>query len=75
MRREVEGRWPVVGLEPLISMAQIPALCGYSRASVYRLIAQGRFPRPLRLGPGRIAFLAEDLRKWRADPTNYRAAE
>jgi prophage regulatory protein len=36
----------------------------YCRAHLYRLIKAGKFPRPVRLSPGRVAFRQTDLREW-----------
>ena len=37
---------------------------GLSRASVYKYMALGLFPRQRHIGPGRIAWRASDIRKW-----------
>ena len=37
---------------------------GLSRASVYKYMALGLFPRQRRIGPGRIAWRASDTRNW-----------
>jgi predicted DNA-binding transcriptional regulator AlpA len=37
---------------------------GLSRASVYNYIAQGLFPRQRRIGPGRVAWRATEVRTW-----------
>lgn len=33
----------------------------YSRAHLYRLIKAGKFPRPVRLGEARVAFVREQI--------------
>ena len=37
---------------------------GLSRASVYKYMALGLFPRQRHLGPGRVAWRASDVRTW-----------
>ena len=37
---------------------------GLSRATVYKYMALGLFPRQRHLGPGRIAWRASDMRNW-----------
>ena len=37
---------------------------GLSRATVYKYIAMGLFPRQRQLGPGRVAWRASDVRAW-----------
>lgn len=35
-----------------------------SKPTIYRLIAEGRFPRPVGLTPGTSAWLASEVREW-----------
>ena len=51
---------------PLLTVAQVVAKTTYSRASLYRLLAEKKFPAPLRLGANRIAFVAEEIDRWLA---------
>lgn len=37
---------------------------GLSRATVYKYMALGLFPRQRHLGPGRVAWRASDVRTW-----------
>lgn len=37
---------------------------GLSRASIYKYIELGLFPRQRHLGPGRVAWRASDVRTW-----------
>lgn len=37
---------------------------GFSRSAMRRAIAEGNFPRPIRLGRRAIAWVDEDLDKW-----------
>ena len=48
----------------LLSMAKVVERTTYSRPSIYRLIAQGRFPAPLKLGGTKIAFREEEIINW-----------
>jgi predicted DNA-binding transcriptional regulator AlpA len=50
--------------QQLLSMRQVTALTTYSRASIYRLVADGRFPRPLKLGQTKIAFREVEVVDW-----------
>ena len=36
----------------------------FSRQHRHRLIRQGRFPRPLKLGESKIAWLASEIHEW-----------
>lgn len=46
------------------SIKIVQAKTGLSRASVYKYVEQGLFPRQRRLGPGRVAWRASDVRAW-----------
>jgi predicted DNA-binding transcriptional regulator AlpA len=48
----------------LLSMRQVTALTTYSRPSIYRLVAAGQFPRPLKLGQTKIAFREFEVLDW-----------
>ena len=48
----------------LVSMAAVVARTTYSRPSIYRLIAEGRFPVPLKLGRTKIAFIEDEIAAW-----------
>jgi prophage regulatory protein len=37
---------------------------GLHRMTIYRLMKIGRFPRPMKIGIRKIAWLEEDLREW-----------
>jgi prophage regulatory protein len=36
----------------------------YHRATIYRKIADGSFPKPIRLGEARIAFVESEIDDW-----------
>ena len=35
-----------------------------ARATLHRWVAEGRFPKPVKLGPGTTAWRVEDVRAW-----------
>ena len=41
-----------------------PGLLGISKASLYRLLAAGKFPKPVRPLPGVVAWRVGDVRDW-----------
>jgi prophage regulatory protein len=59
-RAMVSGR--VVG-DPLrlISMDETARRVMFSKVHVYRLIAAGKFPRPVKIGDARIAFVESEV--------------
>ena len=56
----------------LASVLRITAL---SRATLYRRIAQGRFPRPVHLGGRACGWSHAAVQDWIADPEGYAARQ
>ena len=50
--------------EELWSIKVVKLRTGLSRATVYKYIELGLFPRQRHLGPGRVAWLASEVRAW-----------
>ncbi|HEJ7997833.1 TPA: AlpA family transcriptional regulator [Serratia liquefaciens] len=57
--------------EKLLRLAEVKGRTGYSRAWIYKLIAQNRFPQPIKIGPRSIAFVESEVEEW----INQRIAE
>lgn len=47
-------------------------ICALSRSTVYRRIAEGRFPSPVHLGGRASAWPSAELQAWIDDPEGYR---
>jgi prophage regulatory protein len=48
----------------LLRMAEVTKLTGYSKASIHRLVKQGKFPKPVHLCDGRAAgWVASEVHK------------
>lgn len=45
---------------------QVLEITGLKRTSMYRGIAAGTFPEPIRLGPRTIAFYEDEIADWQA---------
>ncbi len=56
---------------PLIAMKVVVHLTSLSRATIYRRIAEGKFPPKIELGGRRIAFHKAELESWIASPGDY----
>ena len=66
----VEGTW-----HHLLGAKEICALANISRAHLYNLTREGRFPAPaLRVGPRFTRWKGEDVRAWLSDPAAWIAA-
>ena len=48
----------------LIAWKDVRHLIPYSRPQIWRLEKQGLFPRRIRLGPGRVAWLDREISEW-----------
>jgi prophage regulatory protein len=59
-----------LGLQPLdrlLAMAAVRAIIPYSKAQIYRKVADGSFPAPMKLGKARVAWRQSDIARWMAD--------
>jgi prophage regulatory protein len=59
-------------LEPLDAVLKRTAA---KRSTVYDWIAKGRFPRPVRIGPRRVAWRAREIDQWIANAIARRSIE
>lgn len=48
----------------LLRLGDVLLRVGLSRSSVYRLVATGEFPSPVRLGARSVAWRAEEVDQW-----------
>ena len=51
----------------LLRLADVKARTGLSRASVYRLRRDGRFPAPVRLTERTVGWRSDDIDQWIAE--------
>ncbi len=69
-----EVRDAVAALPPLVMLKTVTEWSGYSVPGLYKYMSRGAFPRPLKLGPNRIAWTRLDLARWLADRLEVRSA-
>lgn len=50
--------------ERLLKRREVEEITGFSRTTIYRLMAEGAFPRPLRIGENSVRWRMSDLQKW-----------
>ena len=48
----------------LLRLPHVKEAIGYSRSEIYRLIALGTFPRPVRIGDRAVAWDADEVQAW-----------
>ena len=53
--------------EKFMSLREVLGLTSLSKTHTYRLINAGNFPRPVPLGPHRVAFLESEVEAWMAE--------
>ena len=61
MRMEVEMRSED---QILMTMKEVAPTVGFSKPTIYQMVREGRFPRQLRLGPNRVAWLRSEVLSW-----------
>jgi len=62
----------------MISSEQLADIVPYSQNQLRRLEAQGRFPKRVRIGPNRVAWVQEEIERWfetRMDERNNKTEE
>lgn len=48
----------------LLRLTEVKQRIGYSKAWIYKLIAQGKFPSPVKIGSRSIAFIESEVDDW-----------
>lgn len=52
------------GPTPLVKVVEAAAMLGVSRSSLYNMLRDGDFCRPVRIGPRTVRFLRSDVLAW-----------
>jgi prophage regulatory protein len=72
-------RWPIPPPRPtptpepaFYRLKEVIRICALSRSTIYRRIAEGRFPMPVHLGGHASGWSTAALKKWIEDPEGYR---
>ena len=50
----------------MLRRKEVEAICGISRATLYRWCSENRFPQSYRLGPRAVAWSAAEIENWLA---------
>ncbi|EED1400045.1 AlpA family transcriptional regulator [Escherichia coli] len=48
----------------LIRMQEVQRRTSYSKQWIYKLIAKGRFPKPVKVGSRAVAFVEREIDEW-----------
>jgi prophage regulatory protein len=58
---------PPPAIEPLPKLLRLPAVLqatGLARSTIYRMIAEGKFPAPIKVAKRAVAWRPDPLRQW-----------
>ena len=58
------GLYTVSVMPVFLRMPTVMRMTGLGRSTIYRLIADRKFPSPVRLGPRAVAWRRADLDQW-----------
>jgi prophage regulatory protein len=59
----------------LLRMAEVTRMVGLSRATIYRLMDRGEFPRAVPLTRSAVAWVRSEVESWIAERVNARNAK
>ncbi len=62
-----DGEQPVARLERLLTISEVRQVTSLSKASIYRLVAKGTFPPPMKLSDLRIAWRTSSIARWMSE--------
>lgn len=48
----------------LVNCLQVEEITGLSKSTIYRLMNEGKFPRPVKLSKNRVAWRSYDIENW-----------
>lgn len=51
----------------ILRRREVEARCGFKRAHLYKLIRDGKFPRPIRIGVRAVGWNSLDIDRWIAE--------
>lgn len=63
-----------LGPQRIIRRSELRDVTGCSNSTIYEMIANGTFPKPIKLGPRTVGWLAEEIAAWQAERAGERDA-
>lgn len=58
---------PVVPRDRLVRLPEVEGMTGCKKSTIYKMIAEGRFPKPVRLGTRTVAWPETAVLQWVQD--------
>jgi prophage regulatory protein len=59
--------------DTLLTMPEVTALTHFSKPTIYQMIREDRFPKQVRLGPNKVAWLRSEVLGWIEERAEARA--
>lgn len=56
----------------LMKLKAVMECTGLARSTVYKFIAEGRFPKPVKLGVRMVAWVESEIQQWIQDKIEHR---
>lgn len=60
--------------DPILGVDKVERDVGLSRTTIWRECHRGRFPKPVKISPGRIGWFNSEIKAWKAALAAARAA-
>jgi predicted DNA-binding transcriptional regulator AlpA len=57
---------PKLHAQRLLRLAEVSAMVGLRRSAIYKYVAEGRFPAPMKVGERSVRWRLADVMAWRA---------
>ncbi len=48
----------------LLRLPDVEAIAGYKKSKIYKLMEEGKFPKPVRLGARTVRWKSSEIRSW-----------
>lgn len=66
---QIESKPPAADAQPatFVRMAAVVRITGLGRSTIYRLMAEDKFPAPVRLAKRAVAWRRIDLERWSSE--------
>ena len=62
----------MIELERYLRFKELRQLIPFSRSTIYRMVLDGRFPRPVRIGKYATAWVSSEIDKWMVERAEAR---
>lgn len=59
-------------MQKVIRLEEVIKMTSLSRSTIYTLIQQGAFPKPIKIGKRAIGFIIDEIEKWLQSRMNSR---